>query len=92
MLRTCRRDNVFLDHDATNDIRARMQATTSPLDTLRQPGHLYVGDVVEIKPRNSEPTQVVIDGETIGDETAQRRSIGLKSPGDKRDETTRTIL
>src|SRR5262245_55445317 len=67
-----------------------MQSAPPILQSYRQPRHLQIRNVIEIKARKREPAQILISGHPMRNDFAKWRIVGLEGPGNKRYETGRS--
>ena len=82
------RDDVFLNHDAAQIIRAVFQRHLADLQALRDPRALEVLKIIEVNPRERLHPQILVRADGRG---AELRVLGLKRPRDERGEVAADV-
>ena len=82
-------DDVFLDHDAAEIVRAEAQRDLPDLESLRDPRALDVRHVVEVDAAEGLRAQILVRADGGGFEA---RVLGLERPRDERGEAAARVL
>ena len=83
------RDDIFLNHDAAEVVRAKFQRDLADFLALRHPRTLNVGEIVQINPAQRLRPQIFVRA------NRRRLQVGvlrLERPADERGETFRFVL
>src|SRR5262245_25559561 len=92
MVRPSRADHILLDHDAAQVVGAEVQSLPTYLDALRQPRHLYIRDIVEVKSGHCQPAPILFSRASIRNLPANFGVVRLQGPGNEGYKATRLLL
>src|SRR5881628_125835 len=80
------RHDILLDHDTAQIIRAVLESDLANILTLRDPGTLHIGNVVEVNPAQRLGPQILVCADSW---RLELRVLRLKSPRDESSESTK---
>ena len=76
-------DDIFLNHDAAEVVRAEFQRNLADFQTLRDPRALDVGEIIQVNPAQRLRPQILVRADR---RRFQLRVLGLERPADERGE------
>ena len=77
------RHHVLLNHDAAEVVRAVFQRDLADLESLRDPGALYIRNIVQVNPAQRLHPQIFVRADR---RRFELRVLRLERPGDERGE------